>query len=135
MIDEQLMGDPLDLKMFGATGLSVLGSRIIGKDLTMNIVKRFDFLSELQRMSVIAQVDGKLALYVKGSPEMVSKLCVKVPDSFDYVLKMYALQGLRIIACAYREVDNIESSRAELENDLIFQGFLIFENQLKPESN
>ena len=51
--------------------------------LAVTIVQRFHFSSKLQRMSTIARVNGleKKGYYalVKGSPEMIEKLCVQVP--------------------------------------------------------
>jgi magnesium-transporting ATPase (P-type) len=41
------------------------------------LVRRFDFSSSLQRMSVICknQFDGEYRAFVKGSPEKISELC------------------------------------------------------------
>ena len=41
------------------------------------LIRRFDFSSSLQRMSVICknQFDGQFKAFVKGSPEMISSLC------------------------------------------------------------
>ena len=48
------------------------------------------------------------------------------------------MQGYRIIACAYKLLDSLQmqnylttSTRTQLENELIFVGFLILENKLK----
>lgn len=59
-INNELMGDPLDLRMFEATNLKISGSQVIGaqKDFTIDILKRYDFISELQRMSVIVEHSG-----------------------------------------------------------------------------
>jgi len=51
------------------------------------IVKRFDFESKLQRMSVIVKnnIDSSFRAYVKGSPEMVADLCRSetIPANFE----------------------------------------------------
>lgn len=51
------------------------------------IIKRFDFESKLQRMSVIVKnnIDSTFRAYVKGSPEKVAELCLAetLPANFD----------------------------------------------------
>ncbi|KAL8601674.1 hypothetical protein ACOMHN_033850 [Nucella lapillus] len=108
IIEGQLMGDPLDLIMFNATGwvLEEPGTEetrfdtmvptivrprhqtvppyasngeLLGDDI--GIVRQFPFSSSLQRMSVITRGLGAkhFDLYVKGSPEMITSL--SMPDT------------------------------------------------------
>ena len=121
-VEGELVGDPLDVKMFEKTGwmldetdqslVSVSGEdqlviayvypeelkhheiqnvgygsmsssdaensgRPSSKPYKSALIRRFDFSSSLQRMSVICknQFDGKFKAFVKGSPEMISSLC------------------------------------------------------------
>lgn len=60
-------------------------------------MRRFDFIAELQRMSVIVD-DGKV--YCKGSPEMIKSICVEVPPNYDTVLQRYTSKGYRVLACS-----------------------------------
>ena len=51
-----------------------------GKDASsynIALIKRFDFSSKLQRMSVIVKntLSGDFRSYVKGSPERIRELC------------------------------------------------------------
>ena len=50
------------------------------------LIRRFDFTSSLQRMSVICknQIDNKFKAFVKGSPEKISELCLPetLPNDF-----------------------------------------------------
>jgi len=50
------------------------------------VLRRFEFSSALQRMSVVAKntFDERLRVFTKGSPEKVSELCRKetLPDNF-----------------------------------------------------
>jgi magnesium-transporting ATPase (P-type) len=75
------------------------------------IVKRFDFESKLQRMSVIVKnmKDGSFRAYVKGSPEKVAELCREESLPADYAkqLEVYTLKGYRVIALAVRFLENI----------------------------
>ncbi|KAM3930934.1 putative cation-transporting ATPase 13A4 [Leptodactylus fuscus] len=108
------------------------------------ILHQFPFSSSLQRMSVIVEVigDDEFLVFMKGAPEMVEKFCTPetVPLNFSKKLEHYTLQGFRVIALAYKklatnDVQVIESlEREEIESDLVFLGFLIMENKLKPET-
>lgn len=91
-----MVGDPLDVKMFEATGW-VLDepkekqdknyvfanvyppgvSRDSEFQYSSAIIRRFEFSSALQRMSVLCsnQIDDRIRAFVKGSPEMISTLC------------------------------------------------------------
>ena len=59
-----------------------------------------------------------------------------VPDDFEETLKEYASLGFRILAIGSRRLKEAElkMERADVENDLDFDGFEVFENRLKPET-
>jgi cation-transporting ATPase 13A2 len=61
-----------------------------GKNYSLALIRRFDFSSKFQRMSVIVKnfLDNGLRAYVKGSPERIKDLCLPetIPDNFDEVL-------------------------------------------------
>ncbi|CAG5133043.1 unnamed protein product, partial [Candidula unifasciata] len=134
IIENQLMGDPLDLIMFNATkwdleepgpeetrfdmmtptivrpqaSSKVHGSAeaLSGND--VGIVRQFPFSSSLQRMSVITRTLGanNFDLFVKGSPEMISSLSnpETVPSNFQQVLQSYTQHGYRVIALAWKSL-------------------------------
>lgn len=97
-------------------------------------------------MSVICknEYDNRFRIFVKGSPEMISTLCMKhtLPDNFNEILEKYTKEGFRVIALSqklmplnfkYRQTQTCK--REEAECDLEFLGLLVMENKLKPESN
>ncbi|XP_018423030.1 PREDICTED: probable cation-transporting ATPase 13A4 [Nanorana parkeri] len=162
VLDGKLHGDPLDLKMFEGTGWERNAETKEGEESTpyiilkpgpgaekvpvegMVILHQFPFSSSLQRMSGIAQVIGndEQLVFMKGAPEMVVQFCKPetVPLRFLNKLEYYTLQGFRVIALAYKIVevkgqDFLHSfDREEVESDLVFLGFLVMENTLKPET-
>ncbi|XP_077866411.1 polyamine-transporting ATPase 13A3 [Saccoglossus kowalevskii] len=112
----------------------------------IGILRQFTFSSAFQRMSVITQAKGSnnLVIYVKGAPEKVAAHCdnLTVPDDFQEVLQEYTHQGLRVLAIAYRILDESITysdaqriTREQVESDLTFLGLLIMQNTLKPETN
>jgi cation-transporting ATPase 13A3/4/5 len=57
------------------------------------LVRRYDFSSKLQRMSVIVRnfLDQSFRTFVKGSPERIRELCTSesLPKNFDEILEIY----------------------------------------------
>lgn len=129
IIEEKLVGDPLDLIMFEATEWELLEpgqdetrfdmmtptvvrpkaslhpkNALAGGD--VGIVRQFPFSSSLQRMSVITRRLGaeNFDLYVKGSPEMITSLSKKesIPFDFHQELQKYTQRGFRVIALAWK---------------------------------
>ena len=107
-------------------------------------MKRFEFDSKLQRMSVVVKnmLDGDVRAYVKGSPEKIAELCSKssLPADYEQKLAKSTQKGLRVIAIAVKLFENIDSmeiqslKRDHVENDLHFLGFLVMENKLKEQT-
>ena len=77
-------------------------------------------------MSVICrnEFDGRFRAFVKGSPEMISSLCVKesLPPNYKEVLDIYTKEGYRVIALAtkilsenfnYRKAQSIARNEVE----------------------
>ena len=107
------------------------------------LIRRFDFSSQLQRMSVICKnrIDrGMYKSFVKGSPEKIFELCKRdsVPKNFEQVLKEYTQEGYRVIALAYKDLPEgcnyrtiLNMPRVQAESDLTFLGLLIMENKMK----
>ncbi|XP_053566195.1 probable cation-transporting ATPase 13A5 [Bombina bombina] len=160
VLDGKINGDPLDLKMFEGSGWEIYMKEDGNSEACMVvkpgaalhdvpvkgicILHQFPFSSSLQRMSVITQFLGEnqLTVYLKGAPETVIHFCKQetVPSSFSCKLDYYTKQGFRVIGLAYKsfringEFNMGNVSREEVEKDLLFLGFLIMENRLKPET-
>ncbi|UKJ88920.1 ion-translocating ATPase [Theileria orientalis] len=122
---------------------------------SLKILKRWRFTSELGRMSVLSQVvtNGRRAengasdfmkdetvLLVKGSPEKIKMLLRVVPVYFDSVCHELTLKGLRVLCLAYKKLYDIPASalvaidRNIVEKDLEFCGFLALEAPIKNSS-
>jgi magnesium-transporting ATPase (P-type) len=81
-------------------------------------------------------------MYIKGSPEVMKKLCNSstYPKDYDQTFKKYTQKGLRVIALGYKyipdfdmsKIDEIERESIETDDSFTFCGFLIFINRLKP---
>ncbi|KAF9298618.1 hypothetical protein BGZ74_009293 [Mortierella antarctica] len=184
-LNGDLIGDPLDLKMFDFTQWVLeeggMGARtsgvsetvhnrskgnlggivstvvrppggklfnlddiIDGRDsfLELGIIRCFEFVSSLRRMSVIVKRLNSpgMDVYVKGAPEAMIDICRKESLPHDYLerLSYYTHHGYRVIACATKFVPTLNFLRAQrvkreqIESELTFLGFIVFENKLKP---
>ena len=106
----------------------------------IGIIRRFDFSSKLQRMTVIGKnlMNKNFMSYCKGSPEKIRELCMPktIPENFNDKLNYYTSKGYRVLALACKVIEmniseSIQISRDFCEKDLVFLGLLIVENKLK----
>ena len=176
-INNKLMGDPIDVKMFESSDWIIIDNNSekdsiintylrykkeksleeeIGNILNIadeenkikshyeiGVIRKFEFSNTLQRMSVLVRDinDKYFKIFTKGSPEQIRDLCIpeSIPLDFNEVLKKYTMKGLRVLAFSFKNVklSYIESQnvkREKLENNMIFLGLIIVQNQLKPET-
>ena len=107
------------------------------------IVKRFDFSSKLQRMTIIGKNlnENIFKAYCKGSPEKIRDLCnpSTLPEDFEDVLNSYTIKGYRVLGMAAKSIKmNFQQSqtvtREFVENNMIFLGLLIVQNKLKEKT-
>lgn len=148
LIEDSLVGDPLDVKMFEFTGWNFadeFGGCSIplvyeeeGKEtFGFKILKEFEFIASLRRMSVLAEKDHYTHVFSKGAPEVMLEICEpsSLPSNYEELLYKYTHGGYRVIACASKtlgkNVDYKILERTEAESKLNFAGFIIFENKLK----
>ncbi|TID19222.1 hypothetical protein CANINC_003792 [Pichia inconspicua] len=114
-------------------------------------LKEFEFTSHLRRMSTISLKSStqlgiieELEVYVKGAPEVIQNICLpeSIPLNYNELLYHYTHNGYRIIACASKRLKSPQKDLSDLsfigdlkrenvESDLRFIGFIIFENKLK----
>lgn len=116
-------------------------------------LKEFEFISKLRRMSTICVKSSvnsigetdKLEVFVKGAPEVIETICLPetIPENYNELLYHYTHNGFRIIACATKSLKHPKRipatdlsfigqlTRENVESDLEFIGFIVFENKLK----
>ena len=109
----------------------------------LDLIKRFDFVSKLQRMSVLVKntKEDYFKVYCKGSPEKIRELCKPetIPNNYNRILSLYSNQGLRVFALSFKllKMHYLQSeklARESVEHDLIFLGFFIVKNKLRPRT-
>ena len=105
-----------------------------------NIYKTIQFDSERKRMTTIIsnekRNEDKYTVLTKGAPEIMKNYCdpKTIPEDYDDILVEYSEQGLRILTLAYRKVNEIPEKVEDVEENLVFLGFLLLNNPIKKES-
>ena len=103
-------------------------------------LKRFDFDHHRMTQSVVIKHGEEAVVYVKGSPESISKICVpsSLPSDFFERARQSARDGIYQLAIATKAFTSdkgmYEVTRDVIEKDLAFLGFINFQNSLKRES-
>ncbi|KAK9478858.1 hypothetical protein V1514DRAFT_329959 [Lipomyces japonicus] len=107
----------------------------------LGIVRMFEFVSSLRRSSVVVKraSDPSMVAYVKGAPEAIQLICKpgSYPENYEQLLHEYTHKGYRVIALASKILSRYSwfkaqrLTREEVETDLDFIGFVIFENKVK----
>lgn len=96
----------------------------------------FEFTRDRKRMSVLVRTNGSGALYVKGAPESVLDCCTKVlvdgavipltaqmKEAIQAQTLRYGTDGLRNLALAYRDVQDIDAGHYHSESSLDYSRF------------
>uniref|UniRef100_A0A0W0FH30 Cation-transporting ATPase n=1 Tax=Moniliophthora roreri TaxID=221103 RepID=A0A0W0FH30_MONRR len=184
MVEGELVGDPLDIKMFEFTKWTLEEGHTTGtgviKDksgaireqtslvqtvvrppgsaqfrledalkggakhahfLELGVIRTFEFVSALRRMSVIVKRlrSTSMEIYAKGAPEVMAEICEKdsFPQDYDDLLSYYTKRGYRVIAMAGKSIEGLtwlkaqRMKREQAESKLRFLGLVIFENKIK----
>ncbi|KAJ9123150.1 hypothetical protein QFC22_001343 [Naganishia vaughanmartiniae] len=190
IVDGEILGDPLDIKMFEFTGWTLEEGRtnkpsvasngdVLSKELRvpdrpqtlvqtvvrpagserfkledalkasgkhahfleLGVIRIFDFVSALRRMSVVVKrlKSSSMEIYVKGAPEVMQDICDPdtFPRDYDDMLSYYTRNGFRVIAIAGKSLEGMtwlkaqRMKREQAESGLHFLGFIVFENKLK----
>ncbi|KAG7098658.1 hypothetical protein E1B28_000574 [Marasmius oreades] len=110
--------------------------------LELGVIRTFEFVSALRRMSVIVKrlKSPSMEIYVKGAPEVMAEICEKdsFPQDYDDLLSYYTKRGYRVIAMAGKSIEGLSwlkaqrMKREQTESKLRFLGLVIFENKIKP---
>ncbi|XP_034951559.1 probable cation-transporting ATPase 13A3 [Chelonus insularis] len=149
LIENELCGDPLDVKMFESTGWILEEPEVTdankydfmpptivkppreGSMLTENmneipeigIIQQYQFSSSLQRMSVVVRVLGSdhFQAYTKGSPEVILSLSKPetIPPNIMMVMQQYTEKGYRVIAIGRNVITNSYSNVQKMHRDQV----------------
>ncbi|KAK9708552.1 hypothetical protein K7432_009565 [Basidiobolus ranarum] len=154
-VDEQLIGNPVDIEMFRSTKWQLQDQPEHGfvdsirstddpNGQLIHVVKRFEFIHARASMSVavLDPVTEHVHIFVKGSFEKVKELSnpASVPADYDDMANKLAMEGCYVLAMAHCDLGKIDPatvrslSREQLESNIDFMGLVLFKNMLKPDT-
>lgn len=149
-LDDKLVGDPLEKKILEAVNWNYSKSNMVtpkrGRAAPLKIHQRFHFNSTLKRMSVIASHKLDMSnenVYIctaKGAPEFMRSLFKEVPNNYDDIYLQMSRLGARVLALGYKSIGQLthqqlsELKREDVEQGLMFAGFILISCPLKPDS-
>ena len=84
---------------------------------SVQIKRRFQFSSALKRMATISIVQSspeakrRVLISVKGAPETLKGMFVKVPAEYEKTYKGFAQRGSRVLALGYKWADGMQPDK------------------------
>lgn len=104
------------------------------------VLRKIDFTPQRKRFGCVVfnPVENEFEVQCKGAPATIKDCCDPntIPADFNRIVGEMSGLGLRMIALASRRVtkDELTAPCDQLETNLVFAGFLMFENPLKPDT-
>ncbi|KAJ2486746.1 hypothetical protein IWW37_005510, partial [Coemansia sp. RSA 2050] len=152
-VDRQLIGNPVDVEQFRATGWDLQPSdeyvdtlvspfTASGRRRKAHVLKRFEFVHARQLMSVAVQdaATSDVHVFVKGSYERLRHMAVpgSIPADYDAVAAKWAREGCYVLALAHKNLGQIKGvarmQRDHMEAGCSLVGLLLFRNKLKDDT-
>jgi len=141
----QVIGDPTEGALLTAAGKASLQKKVLESQHAF--LGEIPFDSERKRMSVLRQFLGKNILFTKGAPDIilsrsesilingkVISLNLEQKNKIMQANEKLASQALRVLAVAYREIDEGISLDESAENKLILVGLIAMMDPPRPEA-
>ncbi|XXG50746.1 hypothetical protein AAC387_Pa02g4686 [Persea americana] len=143
-VDNKLVGDPLEkAALKGIDWIYTSDEKAMPKKSgghAVQIIHRHHFASHLKRMAVVVRVREEFFAFVKGAPETIQDRLIDLPSSYVETYKKYTRQGSRVLALAYKPLQEMAVSEARsldrdsVESGLIFAGFSVFNCPIRADS-
>lgn len=142
IVDGNVTGDPQETSIHHKLGMELTETdekrEVSLENSHFEVIQSYYFTSLSKRMGVVVREASsrRLYLYMKGAPEIIASACNSVPTNYHEAVQMYARQGFRILAYAYKPLTNYSGSESlsDLEEGLDLLGLVVFRNKLRPEA-
>jgi Ca2+-transporting ATPase len=141
-----VFGDPTEIAILSAAAKAGVWKAEEEDD--YELVEEIPFDSERKKMSVVRRADQDLTVFTKGAPDLLLKDCTFILEDGeerplteadrDRIMRAndgYSAQALRVLAVAYRNLDQEPHSYAAeaIEKDLTFAGLVAMIDPPRPE--
>ncbi|MGZ8183393.1 MAG: cation-translocating P-type ATPase [Methylobacter sp.] len=135
----RLLGDPMEV------ALVHMAKTCLGEHISYPKINEVPFDTDRKRLSTVHQTPSGPVIYCKGALEMLLPLCNRVQtdssittltpevqQAFTHALEEMAGNGLRVLAFAWRELEEVHDGE-QVERDLILCGMVGLEDPPRPE--
>ena len=139
-VDGKLLGEDMEVAVLNTLvhKVSLIDEIVLEPRLTIKILARHAFSSDLKRMSTIIKLSGKAHgkfLVMKGAPEVVKNFLETVPEDYEEQISKLVSKGHRVLALACAPLTADYETREEAEKTkLNFCGLLVLSTPLKPKT-
>ncbi|KAG4392757.1 hypothetical protein GLYMA_04G204800v4 [Glycine max] len=120
-VENKLVGDPLEKAALRGIDWSYKSDdKAVPKKGTgqpVQIVHRYHFASHLKRMAVVVRIQEEFFAFVKGAPEVIQDRLIDIPPSYVETYKKYTRQGSRVLALAYKSLDDMTVFNCPIRSD------------------
>jgi len=140
-VDGELKGEPTEMALYRAA-LEAVGP------IDHRRLREFPFDSDRKRMSTVHRIKEKTYVMTKGAPESLLEIATRYlgrdgPRAFDQAMREQAVglyhammdEGLRVLACGFREVGAEErlEAKKEAEQEIVLAGLIGLVDPPRPE--
>jgi Ca2+-transporting ATPase len=118
-------GDPMDRAILDSLDVP----------LPLDRMASFPFTEDRKRETGIVRADGMVVAAVKGAPEVVLEQCAATAEQrvqWRARVEEFAGTGHKVIACAWRRIDESSWPGGEPDRDFRLAGLLAFEDPVRP---
>ena len=142
VVGDTITGNPIDVAIWEYAEKKALGDSV--RQFTKVNEVPFDYQRRV--MSVVVKSDKGLTLISKGAPESLIQNCVNVVwkgktqplapdlrDSLNSSFDKYSMDGLRLVAVGYRDIEAKQTYGPADETGLTLAGFLVFTDPPKKD--
>lgn len=139
IINGELRGEPTEIALYK---WAVTKSNIQRTDR----IKEIPFDSDRKRMSTINKIQDRIFLLTKGAPESLFSICSHIlvkgeskkftPEESKRIVDLYnsmVQRGLRVLAFGFREVNEEELGKQDIEKNLVLTGLIGLHDPPRPE--
>ncbi len=128
----QHIGDPTETAIILATHNNGLEQAALNSRFPR--VAELPFDSDRKLMTSVNKINGKLVVIVKGAFDMMTPRCIKGDlEKAREINDEMSSCALRVIAVAYKQIDELPKDMNTLEQDLIFMGLVGMIDPPRPE--
>ena len=128
----QHIGDPTETAIILATHNNGLEQAVLNGRFPR--VAELPFDSDRKLMTSVNEINGKLMVIVKGAFDMMVPRCIKGDlEKARQINDEMSSSALRVIAVAYKEIDELPKDLSTLEQELIFMGLVGMIDPPRPE--